>query len=121
MSERQVHLEVFRVDKRKFLVVIDPSHERHLALERMIDIIEQRAEWPLEFHLLIGFESEDKADPNTPNEVVRSSEWLTDLLKPLEGSDVEYSAEYFWTRNWRESIQEAAERYVCDTIMLCES
>jgi universal stress protein E len=121
MSECHVHLEVFQVEKRKFLVIIDPSHERHLALERMIDIIEQRAEWPLEFHLLIGFESDDKADPDTPHEVVRSVEWLTQLLKPLEESGVEYSAEYFWTRNWRESIQEAAERYACDTIMLCES
>ena len=43
MSECHVHLEVFQVEKRKFLVIIDPSHERHLALERMIDIIEQRA------------------------------------------------------------------------------
>jgi len=109
------------VEKRKFLVVIDPSHERHLALERMIDILEQRGEWPLEFHLLIGFEAEDKADPNTPNEVVRSSDWFTQLLKPLESSGADYSVEFFWTRNWRQSIQEAAERYVCDTIMLCES
>ena len=89
MSECHVHLEVFQVEKRKFLVIIDPSHERHLALERMIDIIEQRAEWPLEFHLLIGFESDDKADPDTPHEVVRSVEWLTQLLKPLEESGVE--------------------------------
>ena len=72
------------MEKRKFLVVIDPSHERHLALERMIDILEQGAEWPLEFHLLIGFESGDKADSNTPQEVVRSTEWFTELLKPLE-------------------------------------
>jgi universal stress protein E len=109
------------VDKRKFLVVIDPSHERHLALERMLDILRQHAEWPLEFHLLIGFEAGDKADPNMPIEVVRSTEWFDELLKVVEESGAEYSAEFFWTRNWRQSIQEAAERYVCDTIMLCES
>ena len=70
------------METRKFLVVIDPSHERHLAVERMIDILEQGAEWPLEFHLLIGFESTDKADPNLPQEVVRSASWFDKLLKP---------------------------------------
>ena len=109
------------MDKRKFLVVIDPSHERHLALERTIDIIQQRAEWPLEFHLFIGFEAGDKTDTETPVEVIRSTEWFTNLLKPLEELGADYTTEFFWTRNWRHSIQEAAERYVCDTIMLCES
>jgi len=109
------------VEKRKFLVVIDPSHERHLALERMLDIVRQRAEWPLEFHLLIGFESDDRTDPNAPTEIVRSTDWFDMLLKPLKDTGAEYTVEFFWTRNWRHSIQEAAERYVCDTIMLCES
>ena len=44
------------MEKRKFLVIVDPSHEKHLALERMLDIIRQRREWVLEFHLLIGAE-----------------------------------------------------------------
>ena len=72
------------MEKRKFLVVIDPSHERHLALERMLDIVRQRSESPLEFHLLIGFESDDRTDPNAPPEVVRSMEWFNLLLNPLE-------------------------------------
>ena len=54
------------MEKRKFLVVIDPSHERHLALERMLDIVRQRSEWISDFHLLIGFEGADKADPDSP-------------------------------------------------------
>ena len=54
------------MEKRKFLVIVDPSHERHLALERMLEIIRQRREWVLEFNLLIGFESEDKTDPSHP-------------------------------------------------------
>ncbi len=109
------------MEKRKFLVIVDPSHERHLALERMLDIIRQRREWVLEFHLLIGVEPEDKADPNTPNEVICSRTWFNDLLKPLDELGVSYTAEFFWARDWRQSIAEAAERYHCDTIMLCES
>lgn len=109
------------MEKRKFLVVIDPSHERHLALERMIDIIQQRGEFPLEFHVLVGFEAEDRTDQGSPNEIIRSTDWFTEILKPLDELNAEYTTEFFWTRNWRQSIQEAAERYVCDTIMLCES
>ena len=51
------------MEKRKFLVIVDPSHERHLALERILDIIQQRREWVREFHLLVGFESDDKVIP----------------------------------------------------------
>ena len=109
------------MEKRKFLVIVDPSHERHLALERILEIIRQKQEWALEFHLLIGFEAEDKADPNTPDEVVRGSKWLVELLRPLDELGVDYTAELFWTRNWRGSIINASERYKCDSIMLCES
>ncbi|MEE4292556.1 MAG: universal stress protein [Xanthomonadales bacterium] len=109
------------MEKRKFLVVVDPSHERHLALERMLDIVRQRGEWVSDFHLLIGFEGADKADPNTPDEVIRGKAWFDELLGPLDELGVEYSVEYFWTANWRKSIADAAERFNCDTIMLCES
>jgi universal stress protein E len=109
------------VEKRKFLVVVDPSHERHLALERMLDIIRQRAEWVLDFHLLIGVEGEDKADPNAPQEVICSRRSFNELLQPLDDLNVNYTTEFFWTRNWRQSILNAAERFACDSIMLCES
>jgi len=109
------------VEKRKFLVVIDPSHDRHLALERMIDIVRQRREWVADFHLLIGFEGADKADPNAPTEVVRTSAWFEELLGPLDELGVEYTTEFFWTGDWRKSITDRAEHFSCDTIMLCES
>ena len=109
------------MEKRKFLVIVDPSHERHLALERMLGIIQQRREWVREFHLLVGFESDDKGDPDTPDEVIRSNDWFRNLLQPLDESGVDYTVELFWTRSWRDSILNAADRYACDTIMLCEA
>lgn len=109
------------MEKRKFLVVVDPSHDRHLALERMLDIVKQRAEWVSDFHLLIGFEGADKADPDTPDEVMRGKTWFDELLAPVDESGVDYTVEFFWTANWRTSITNAADMYNCDTIMLCES
>lgn len=107
--------------KRKFLVIVDPSHERHLALERMLDIINQKRERVHEFHLLIGFESDDRGDANAPDEVVRSNDWLRELLQPLDAAGADYSMDLFWTRDWRNSILSAADRIACDSIMLCES
>jgi nucleotide-binding universal stress UspA family protein len=109
------------VEKRKFLVIVDPAHEKHLALERMLDIIRQRREWVLKFHLLIGAEPEDKADPNAPHEVIYSRDNFNELLNPLDELGVDYTTEFFWTRDWRKSIAEAGDRYECDTIMLSES
>jgi universal stress protein E len=87
----------------------------------MLDIIKQRREWVLDFHLLIGVESEDKTDPDAPSEVVCSRQWFRELLGPLDELGVNYTAEFFWTKDWRQSIVDAAERYDCDTIMLCEA
>lgn len=109
------------MEKRNYLVVVDPSHERHLALERMLEIVRQERKWDVEFHLIMGFEIGDKTDTETPMDVVKSSEWFTDLLRPLDELGVAYTTEYFWTRDWRQSISNAAGRYGCDTIMLCES
>ena len=109
------------MEKRKFLVVVDPSHDRHLALERMLDIVAQRREWISDFHLLIGFEGADKADPNAPTEVIRGNTWFDELLGPVDAAGVDYTVEFFWTANWRKSITDAADRFECDTIMLCES
>ena len=109
------------MEKRKFLIVVDPSHARHLALERMVDIIKQRREWVSDFHLLIGFEGADKADPDAPGEVVRSGDWFDQLLSPVKELGVDFTSEFFWTADWRKFITETAGKYNCDTIMLCES
>lgn len=109
------------MEKRKYLVIVDPSHEEHLALNRMLEIIRQQRKWDLEFHVMIGFESPDKTEPDAPTEVVYEVNSFAELLKPLDDLNVEYSAELFWTRDWRKSITDAAERYACDTIMLAET
>lgn len=109
------------LEKRKFLVVIDPSHEQHLALDRMVSILRTRPDGAFETHLLIGFESDDKSDPDMPEEVVCGREWTQELFRPLVELDIDFTAELFWTRHWRNSIIGAANRYGCDEILLSKS
>jgi universal stress protein E len=109
------------LEKRKFLVVVDPSHEQHIALDRMVEIVRQQEDRDIEVHLYIGFESDDKSDPDLPEEVVCGREWRRELLRPLIELGVDFTAELFWTRHWRNSIVGAASRYDCDQIMLSKS
>lgn len=109
------------MEKRKFLVVIDPSHEQHLALDRMVSILRTRPEREFEIHLLIGFESDDKSDPDMPEEVVCGREWTEELYKPLVELGIDFTSELFWTRHWRNSIIGGANRYGCDEILLSKS
>jgi len=109
------------LDKRKFLVVVDPSHEQHVALDRMVSRLKAGPKRDLEVHLFIGFESDDKSDPDVPEEVVCGREWRRELFRPLIELGVDFTAELFWTRHWRNSIIGAAHRYGCDEIMLSKS
>ena len=109
------------MDKRKFLVVVDPSHEEHLALNRILELIRQREDRQLSIHLFIGFESDDKSDPDIPDEIVRGRKWRRALLQPLIDLEVDFTAEFFWTKHWQRSIVNAAKRYDCDMIMLSKS
>ena len=110
------------MEKRKFLVVVDPSHEQTIELDRMVEIIRGRERATLaEVHLFIGFESEDKSDPNIPEEIFRGREWMRELIRPLIELDVDFTAECFWTRHWQHSIVNAVKRYDCDAIILSKS
>lgn len=109
------------MDKHKYLVVVDPSQKQHVTMNRMVELIRQLDDTKLDIHILIGFESDDKSDPDLPEEVVCSREWMNELLRPLDELGVEYTTDLFWTRHWRNSIIGAANRYGCEVIMLAKS
>jgi len=109
------------LDKHKYLVVVDPSQKQHVTINRMVELIRQLKDTKLEIHIFIGFESDDKSDPDLPEEVVCSREGMNEMLKPLDDLGVEYTTELFWTRHWRNSIIGAANRYGCDVIMMSKS
>jgi universal stress protein E len=109
------------LDKNKYLVVVDPSQKQPVTINRMVEVIRQLEDRSLDIHVLIGFESDDKSDPDLPEEVVCSREWLNDLLKPLDDLGVTYTTDLFWTRHWRNSIIGAANRYECEVIMIAKA
>ena len=106
---------------QKYLVVVDPSMKKQVTIDRMVELVRQLKDQELEVHVLIGFESDDKSDPDLPEEVVCTAEWLTELVQPFVDLNVNFTTELFWTRHWRNSIIGAAKRFDCDVIMLAKA
>jgi universal stress protein E len=109
------------LDKQKYLVVVDPSMKQQVTINRMVELIRQLKGIEFEVHVLVGFESDDKSDPDLPEEVVCSAEWLAEVVQPLKDLGVSLTTDLFWTRHWRNSIIGAATRYACDVIMLAKA
>ncbi len=106
---------------QKYLVVVDPSAEHPVTVSRTVELCRQLKGREPEIHLFIGFESDDKSDPDLPEEVVCGREWRNELIQPLKELGIDFTADLFWTRHWRNSIIGAAKRYDCDVIMLSKS
>lgn len=109
------------MDKQKYLVVVDPSMKQQVTINRMVELIRQMKNVKFEVHVLVGFESDDKSDPDLPEEVVCSYEWLNETIQPLKELGVTLTTDLFWTRHWRNSLIGASSRYGCDVIMLAKS
>ena len=109
------------MDKQRYLVVVDPSMKQQVTINRMVELVRQLRGRELKAHVLIGFESDDKSDPDLPEEIVVSGDWLKELVKPLQELGLDFTTDLFWTRHWRNSIIGAATRYKCDVIMLAKS
>ena len=105
----------------KFLVVVDPAHAEHLALNRIVNFANRQRHAGMSVHVFAGFEGEDLSDPDQPMEVVQGNNWMGELLKPLEDSGISCTSELFWTRDWEASILKAARRVEADMIVLSKS
>ena len=109
------------MDMQKYLVVVDPSMKQQVTIDRMVELVRQLEGRNLEVHVLVGFESDDKSDPDLPEEILVTAEWLNELVKPLHDLGVNFTTDLFWTRHWRNSIIGAASRYDCDIIMIAKA
>jgi len=107
--------------QEKYLVVVDPAHSEHLALNRIVNFAGRKRHSDMSVQVFIGFEGEDLSNPDQPVEVIQGRDWLDEILVPLEESGVNFVAEVIWTRDWETSIINAARRTQADMIVLSRS
>jgi len=99
------------------LVIVEPSHDWHIALERAL-ITAKLREVPPKLHLFICPDVEN-TDLKARNQgLYRDSKWLEELIKPASDSGLDFDYEFCWTMEWSNAVLTCADRIKPDTIFI---
>ncbi len=107
----------------KVFIVVDPSKDRPLALERALVTAKLYASTPgnesPSLHIFLAVDS-DNNDTSAGNPLMhRDSEWLLkQVISPLQQSGIDYSAQISWSTDWYGSILKESKEQQADMIML---
>ena len=104
-------------DGRKILVIIDATHEQHLALERLV-ITSEIEEPGSHIHLFISVDGE-KANLGADNDnLYRDDTWLKSITGKLDQAGARYSFELCWSNEWQKAVLKSAQRFRPDHIFM---
>ncbi len=102
----------------KIFVVVDPTDDKHLALERAIAGIPLRDPKP-EVYVFIAVDSEVVDTRAVNDNLFRDQTWFEEeIRKPLEAIGVNYTIGISWSSEWQQSIVSEASRWGADNIFL---
>lgn len=91
------------------LVIIEPSQDKHLALDRALITSKLRKVAP-KLHLFICVDA-DNTDLKARNQgLYRDGTWLQSITKPADESGLEYSYELCWSTDWSDAVLNCADR-----------
>lgn len=110
---------------RTIFVVVDPSQDKPLALQRVLSMANPGPGNSLEYyqaakvHVFLGVDV-DNTDTSASNPAVhRPGRWFFDqVVEPMEKSGVAFELEMSWSSDWYGSIVQEAERAGAELIML---
>src|SRR5690606_5015721 len=96
--------------QQKLFVVVDPTAETHIALERAVIISKLHAIKPF-VYVFVAVDP-DAVDPRSSNDQpFRDQNWLDETIKkPLNEAGIEYLIQVSWSSEWQKSIMESARR-----------
>lgn len=104
--------------QQKLFVVVDPTAEQHIALERAIIISSLRSVKPL-IYVFVAVDPEATDTRATNDNLFRTQKWFDEKIKqPLAAAGIEYLIEVSWSSEWQESIRQSAKRFNADLIYL---
>lgn len=102
---------------RKVFVIIDATHERHLALERLV-ITSEIEEPDTHIPLFISVDGE-RCDLHASNDALyRDDQWLKSRTKQLKGACASYCFELCWSSEWQKAVLRSAQRFNPDHIFM---
>jgi len=104
--------------QQKLFVVVDPTAEQHIALERAIIISSLRSVKPL-IYVFVAVDAEASDTRATNDNVFRNQSWFDEKIRqPMAAAGIEYVIEVSWSSEWQESIRQSAKRFGADLIYL---
>ena len=90
-------------------VVINPTLERQVALERAIEIAKAATVKP-QIVVFISVDATRVEDKPSNKSLYRDSGWLeSEICAPLRLDDLDFNIEFSWCSNWAGSLMQAAE------------
>lgn len=98
-------------------VVVDPTQNDHVALQRAI-ITSAIRDVPPKLKVFIGVDHEATAMDAGNLDLYRDSAWFEKLRKPMEDAGLEFTVQACWANDWHEAILQAAKRTQADLILV---
>ena len=104
--------------QEKLFVVVDPTDDQHIALERAILTAGIREPRP-QVHVFVAVDPE-AIDTRAVNAAVfRDESWFKEQIRtPLINAGLDYKLEVSWSSEWQKSIMQSAKRWGADAIYL---
>lgn len=104
--------------QQKLFVVVDPTADQHIALERAIIISALRAEKPF-ICVFVAVDAEATDTRATNDYLFRDQNWFIEKIRqPLEDAGIEYQIDVSWSSEWQESIRQSAKGFGANLIYL---
>ncbi|MCR8921806.1 universal stress protein [Dasania sp. GY-MA-18] len=103
----------------KVFVVVDPSIDKQVALERAIITSHYRDKDAVQIQVFVGVDSESANMRANNDNLHRDQNWYIETIKePLEAAGLSYSVSFSWSLEWQESILQEAKHFGAETIYL---
>jgi universal stress protein E len=104
-------------DPRNVLVIIQPTRDSHIALERAL-ITPEINNAHSHVHLFIAVDSEHTDMKSSNRNLYRDSNWFENLVRPLDAAGVNHSFEICWSTDWQGAVLESAKHFRPDHIFM---
>ncbi|WNO10833.1 universal stress protein [Teredinibacter sp. KSP-S5-2] len=102
----------------KLLVVVDPSQDDHIALQRALITSRIRKPCP-ELHVFVAIDPESVDTRACNDKLFRQEDWFDRSVRtPLEEAGIKYELEISWSTEWQKSILNQARRISADNIFI---
>ena len=98
------------IEEFRHMVIIDPTRDKHIALERALTTSMVRNLQP-EIRLFIAV-NDETTDLRAENDnLYRDQAWLEELTAPLTEAGAKYSLELCWSDDWQAAALHSAKKF----------